>query len=269
MSVKAIIKQVQKKADATLMEIKADANKLKTKTGAEAAALKEKIAKKSGEYIHEALYAPLAPLRVPMVLLLKNKGYNGYFTKSMKEIADKFYEVFVNPVSTVKKDFEEANFEYFVKYNLDIKGPTDTEDDATVKAKNEDALAESSKVAATAAGELKPDAPAAKKDATNSIGKSAGSLACTALMAVGIPVPPAVGAAVGSTVQGIIRGIISFFHKKKAEGNAEVVSALQQGGKDAGKIDVTTGEVKPDNKILYIVGGLAAILVIYFFVIKK
>jgi phage tail tape-measure protein len=111
-----------------------------------------------------------------------------------------------------------------------------------------------------------------KKDPNNTAGKTAGSLACTALGAAGVPIPPAVGAAVGGVVQGIVRGILNFFKNKKKEGNKEVIDALEKGGADADKIDVTTGEVttpQNDKKIIYIIGGLVAVVVIYYLVKKK
>ena len=259
------MKKAEKGLNAQLAQIKADANKLKTKVGAEANVLKAKLASNSSAFINNTLYAPLLPLMPSMLILLKAKGVKLKDAKSIKDVADTFYKTFVNPVNTLESDFEYANFEYHVKNNLDIKGAGETQSDAQVKGAGLSALLSSQSMANTTDN-------SEKKDPTNSAGKTAGSLACTALNAAGIPVPPAVGSAVGGVVQGIIRGIINFFKNKKKEGNKEVIDALQKGGADAEKIDVTTGEVttpQNSNKLMYILGGLVAVVVVYYFVKKK
>ena len=259
------MKKAEAGLNAQLAQIKADANKLKTKVGAEASVLKDKLAKGADAYINNTLYAPLLPLMPSMLILLKARGIKLKDAKSIKDVADTFYKNFVNPVSSLEADFEMANFEGYVKQNLDLKGASETASDAEVKGAGLSALLKAGDMANTTEN-------SEKKDPSNTAGKTAGSLACTALGAAGVPIPPAVGAAVGGVVQGIIRGIINFFKNKKAEGNKEIIDALQQGGADAEKIDVSTGDVTtPQNskKILYIIGGLVAVVALYFVIKKK
>ena len=259
------MKKAEAGLNAQLAQIKADANKLKTKVGAEAAVIKQKLATGASAYLDNTLYAPLLPLMPSMLILLKSKGIKLKDAKSIKDVADTFYKTFVNPVNTLEEEFNAANFEYYVKENLDLKGPGETKSDAEVKGAGLSALLKAGAMANTTEN-------SEKKDPANTAGKTAGSLACTALGAAGVPIPPAVGAAVGGAVQGIIRGIINFFKNKKKEGNKEVIDALQQGGADADKIDVNTGEITtPQNskKILYIIGGLVALVAVYYLVKKK
>jgi hypothetical protein len=264
MSLKKVLKKAEAGLNASLMQIKADVNTLKTKVGAEAKVLKGKIAKASDFYVNNVVYAPLLPLMPTMIVLLKSKGVKLKDAKSIKDVADTFYKTFVNPANTLEEQFEYTNFEGYVMQNLDLKGGGETKTDAEAKGAGLTALLSSNAMANSENSE--------KKDPTNSAGKTAGGLACTALMAVGVPVPPAVGSAVGGVVQGIVRGIINFFKNKKKEGNKEVIDALQQGGADAEKIDINTGEVnvpQNDKKMLYILGGLVAIVVVYFVIKKK
>lgn len=261
MSIKTLFNKTKDEVKKDLVTIKADVNKLKTKVGAEADALKAKIADKANKVSNTIMYAELLPLMVAMNYLLKKKGISGYDTKNVDAVAKKFYETFVSPMDN-KTNFEYAsNFDTFVSDQITkygIKEPkTNTE------------IAYHVDEATTQAMTMSTPEP---KDKDNTAGKTAGALVGTALAGAGVPIPPAVTQAIGSSVQNIVRGIINFFKARKD--HKDVKEALNLATKDLqskGAPDaLPTEEAPKSNKMLiYGLGAIVAIAVIYFVIKKK
>ena len=262
MSLKKFFDAKKEEAKKDLSILKADVNKLKTKAGAEADALKAKIAKNASKVANDILYVELAPLRIPMNILLKKKGIKDYDSKNIESVARKFYETFVEPV-TEKTNFEYAsNFDTFVDEQITKYGIKEPKSASEIAYHVDEATTQ-------AMGMSTPEV----KDKENQAGKTTGALVGTALGAAGIPIPPAVTSAIGGAVQGIVRGIINFFKAKK--NNKDVKQALDVATKDLQA--KTTPETMPTEEapkhdmkpLLYIVGAIVVIGIAYFLIKKK
>lgn len=265
MSIKKFFDKHKAEIKNDLVTLKADVNKLKTKAGAEAEALKKKIAEKANKVSNGVLYAELLPLVVAMNILLKKKGITGYNTKNVDEVAHKFFEVFVAPLSNTTNFEYASNFDTFVNEQLDKYGVREPKSNTEIAYHVDEAT--------TQAMTMSTPEP---KDKENQAGKTAGALLGTALMGAGIPIPPAVTSAIGSSVQNIIRGIVKFFKARKD--NKDVKEALNIATKDLqGKTSgapealPTEDAPKKDNTkmLLYLLGAVVVVGILFYAFKKK